>query len=152
MPKSSTRSAAVYAKCNPQGDPFCYTPAADPELELIGLVLWATEGDKTQLSLANGNVGIIKKYLEFLRRVCQVRESKIKAVIHCHDSLSYHDCLVFWSGVAHIPPERFNKPFIKRDKGGKRNFPYGIMRVVGTNIRLVQIFKDRLKTLGLERG
>ena len=120
-------------------------------LEIIGLVLWATEGDKTQFSLANGNVAIIRKYLKFLRRICNLKEEKIKAVIHCHDTIPYAGCVRYWSKMTTIPPDRFNKPFIKTDKGGKRKFPYGILRVVGNNVKLVQLFKERLKAIGLER-
>ncbi len=152
MPKSLTRSITVYAQLNPQGDPFSYKPEVDRTLEIIGLVLWATEGDKTQISLANGNVAIIKKYLEFLRVICHFKEEKIKAVIHCHDSLSYDKCLSHWSKLTSIPPERFNKPFIKHDHGGTRKYPYGILRIVGYNVKLIQLFKERLKDLGLERG
>lgn len=152
MSKSLTRSSTVYNQLNPQGNPFSYKPENDQILDIIGLVLWATEGDKTQISLANGNIAIIKKYLEFLRVICNFKEERIKAVIHCHDSLPYDKCLYYWSKLTNIPIERFNKPFIKHDKGGTRKFPYGILRIVGYNVKLVQLFKERLKDLGLERG
>ena len=151
MPHSSSRSKTVYTIRNPDGDPFCYSPETDPTLEIIGLVLWITEGDKTQCSLANGNVSVIKKYLEFLRRICLFEEKRIKAVIHCHDTMPYNECLTYWSKNTGIPAERFNKPYLKKDKGGSRTYPYGICRIVGTNIRLIKIFKDRLKALGLVR-
>lgn len=149
MPQSYTRSLTVYNYRNPHGDPFCYTPDADPILEIIGLVLWVTEGDKTQLSLSNGNPAIISKYLKFLRKICRFNEDKIKAVIHCHDTLAYKDCVKYWSDITAIPPERFRKPFIKKDKGGKRKYPFGILRIVAQNIKLGQLFKERLKALGL---
>lgn len=152
MPKSLTRSLTVYKRRNPTGDPFCYTPEADPILEIIGLILWVTEGDKTQFSLSNGNPNIIKKYLEFLRKICKIREEKIKAVIYCHNTIPYEECLRYWSKITGVPPERFTKPFIKVDKGGKRKYPFGILRIAGNNIKLVQLFKDRLKALGLERN
>lgn len=151
MPKSLTRSNSVYTFRNPKGDPFCYSPKHNRDLELIGLVLWVTEGDKTQISLANGNIHVIKKYLEFLRTVCHLREDKIKVVIHCHDTIPYKKCVRYWSRLTGVPPRRFNKPFIKKDKGGSRNFSYGICRIVASNSRLVAIFKDRLKAIGLER-
>lgn len=151
MKKSISRASSVYRYRNPAGDPFCYTPERDPLLETIGLVLWTTEGDKTQLSLANGNPKIIYRYLEFLRTICNFNEEKIKAVIHCHDTLPYSDCIRYWSKISRIPSKRFNKPFIKKDSGGTRKYPHGILRVVASNTKLVQIFKDRLKILGLER-
>ena len=88
MSQSITRSLTVYHQRNPNGDPFKYTPEVDPALNMIGLILWATEGDKTQLSLANGNPSVICKYLEFLLKICNLKEDKIRAVIHCHDTLS----------------------------------------------------------------
>jgi hypothetical protein len=145
----SKQSERVYRALNPKGDPFNYDPGRDQQLDIIGLLLWATEGDKTQLSLANGNPAIIRKYLEFLRIVCRFEEGKIKAVIHCHDTLSYNQCLKYWSKITDISPNRFNKPFIKVDTGGNRKFPFGILRVVAGNIMLVQRFKERLAELGL---
>lgn len=151
MAKSLTRSKTIYDIRNPLGDPFDYSPRRNHTLNIIGLVLWATEGDKTQLSLSNGNPIIITKYLEFLRIVCRYKEEKIKAVIHCHDTLSYKVCLKYWSRVTGIPSSRFTKPHIKRDKGGRRKYPFGIIRIAATNIRLVHIFKERLKELGLSK-
>ena len=141
----------MYHARNPHGDPFVYNPDANPNLDIIGLVLWVTEGDKTQLSLSNGNPAIIKKYLEFLRTVCGLKETKIKGVIHCHDTLSYQTCLHYWSRITHIPSNRFNKPHIKRDKGGNQKYPYGIVRITAVNTKLLHIFKERLRVLGLSR-
>lgn len=148
-PFPSKQSERIYRALNPKGDPFRYEPNQNRELEIIGLLLWAAEGDKTQLSLANGNPAIIKKYLEFLRLICHLDETKIKAVIHCHDTVAYTHCLRYWSKVTHIPKNRFNKPFIKQDRGGTRNYPYGIVRIVATNIKLIHHFKVRLAELGL---
>ena len=149
--KSLTRSDSVYKLRNPNGDPFNYNHEYNRELELIGLILWATEGDKTQLSLSNGNPTIIRKYLEFLRKVCRLDEDKIKAVIHCHDTLSYKDCLRYWSRTTGIPVNRFTKPYIKKDRGATRKYPYGIIRVAASNIKLVRIFNERLKEISLSK-
>lgn len=150
MNKPLTRSQIVYKIRNPNGDPFHYK-VSNRILEIIGLVLWATEGDKTQVSLSNGNPNIIRKYLEFLRKICHFRENKIKAVIHCHDTLEYEQCLNYWSRVTSITRNRFTKPFIKKDKGGTRKYPYGIIRIAASNIKLVRIFKEHLRSLGLPR-
>lgn len=152
MLKSLTRSKTIYTLRNPNGDPFRYDTKGKKELEIIGLILWVTEGDKTQLSLSNGNPAIIQKYLEFLRKVCHLREEKIKAVIHCHDTLSYKDCLAYWSKTTNIPSDRFTKPHVKKDRGGNRKYPYGIIRIAASNIKLVHIFNERLKGLGISRN
>lgn len=152
MPRRSlTRSNSIYKFRNPNGDPFSYKPNGNRELELIGLILWATEGDRTQLSLSNGNATIVKKYLEFLRKVCHLDEKKIKAVIHCHDTLAYAECLKYWSKITRIPTVRFTKPYIKKDHGGTRKYPYGIIRIAATNIKLVHIFNERLGEIGLSK-
>jgi len=151
MPRSKTRSATIYKLRNPSGDPFSYKPKKDPILEIIGLTLWATEGDKTQLSLSNGNPALIKKYLLFLRNICGLKETKIKGVIHCHDTVPYKKCLAYWSQITKIPPSRFTKPHIKKDKGGNRKFPYGIIRIAASNSKLVKIFNTRLKEINLPR-
>lgn len=149
MSFSSKQSERIYNALNPNGDPFNYDHRRNKQLEIIGLVLWATEGDKTQLSLANGNPAIIAKYLEFLRTVCRFEEKRIKAVIHYHNTLAYEKCLTYWSKITNIPSSRFNKPFIKQDKGGVRRYPYGILRIVAINAKLTQYFKERLVDLDL---
>jgi len=151
MLKSLTRSNTIYKLRNPTGDPFKYQPHENKELELMGLILWITEGDKTQLSLSNGNPSIIKKYLEFLRKICNLKEKKIKAVIHCHDTLPYQRCLNYWSRITRISSSRFTKPYIKKDKGGKRKYPHGIIRIAASNYKLVRIFNERLRELDLSR-
>lgn len=151
MTTLSKQSLRVYDALNPNGDPFAYDPANNRELEIIGLLLWATEGDKTQLSLANGNPSIIAKYLDFLRNVCHLEESKIKAVIHYHDTTSYAECLKYWVGITNLPSNKFNKPYVKKDTGGNRNYPHGIVRIVSRNVKLVCLFKERLAALGLHQ-
>ncbi len=145
------QSERIYRVLNPNGDPFSYAANGHRDLELIGLTLWATEGDKTQLSLANGNPYIIKKYLQFLREVCHLQEEKIKVVLHCHDTLPYEQCIQYWSRVTRVFPSRFKKPFIKKDKGGTRKYPYGICRIVASNTKLVTLFKKRLSEIGMPR-
>lgn len=149
-PCSTLQSERVYRALNPK-DPFKYAKAKNNKLELIGLILWLTEGDKSQLSLANGSVSIIQCYLRFLREICGLREDKIKAVIHCHDSVPYRQCVRYWSSQTNIPTKRFNKPFIKKDKGGTRRYPYGIIRIVANNTKLVRIFNERLRGFNLSR-
>lgn len=151
MPKSLTRSNSIYKLLNPKGNPFRYNPRGKRELEIVGLILWATEGDKTQLSLSNGNPTIIKNYLKFLRKVCYLDERKIKAVIHCHDTLPYKECFGYWSKITEIPFHRFTKPYIKKDHGGTRKYPYGIIRIAASNVKLVRIFNERLKEIGLSK-
>jgi len=151
MAIASVKNEALYKFLNPEGDPFRYNPKTDKDLEIIGLVLWLSEGDRTQLSLANGNPNIIRKYLRFLREICNFKEEKIRAVIHCHDTLSYKSCIRYWSKVTKIPFSRFRKPFIKKDKGGKRNYPYGILRIVAQNVKLINIFNERLKEMDLSK-
>ncbi len=141
----------IYKLLNPNGDPFAYSSKKNPELEIIGLVLWATEGDKTQISLANGNPHVIQTYLKFLRTICNLREDKIRVVIHCHDTLPYRSCLNFWSKITGIETARFRKPYIKRDNGGQRKYPYGICRIVASNTKLVALLKQRLTEIGMPR-
>lgn len=145
-----TQSERVYRALNPE-DPFRYLKGGNDKLELIGLILWLTEGDRSQLSLANGSASVIQCYLRFLREVCQLREDKIKAVIHCHDTIPYQQCLKYWSCITNIPEKRFNKPYVKKDKGGTRKYPFGILRVVANNIKLVRIFNERLREFNLSR-
>ena len=77
-------SEASYLRHNPDGEKF-RIDLSDRELFVIGVALYLGEGDKrsTSLVFVNSDPGILKLWLRFLERVCNVSPDKLKA----HDVL-----------------------------------------------------------------
>jgi hypothetical protein len=75
-------SEAAYAKWNPNGDPFKIKDKLNKNkilLKGLGLGLYLGEGDKskvnTSVRLANTDPQIIKKFKEFLVKICGLKKS-----------------------------------------------------------------------------
>ncbi|PIR88254.1 MAG: hypothetical protein COU10_00180 [Candidatus Harrisonbacteria bacterium CG10_big_fil_rev_8_21_14_0_10_45_28] len=65
--------------------------------------------------------------------------------------MPYKSCLAYWSKITGIPVSRFTKPYIKVDKGGNRKYPYGIVRIAASNMKLLAVFNERLRDFGLSK-
>lgn len=89
------------------------------------LLFWA-EGGKIldSVRFSNSDPIMIKVFLHTLREGFYVNENKFRIKLHLHE---YHDkekSLSFWSGVTKIPPERFNKPYLKPHTGKRKRKDY----------------------------
>lgn len=147
--KTRNISDAIYIKNNPDGDPFNITSInSNKKVELLalGIGLFLGEGCKTshdKVSFSNSNSIIIKIFLNFLRKICCVRENKIKAELNIFNDRSYEDCLNYWIKVTQIPSDRFYKPQIRESKGGtyKNKSKYGTINVTVNNTKLLKQIK-----------
>lgn len=77
-------SESAYIKWNPKGDPFKIKKnltKKEAELKGVGLGLYWGEGDKsknnTSVRLSNTDPQIIKKFKEFLVKICGVKKRKV---------------------------------------------------------------------------
>lgn len=98
--------------------------------QIIGLIVWWTEGTKTykdkrwknswfhHVEVTNTNHQIIQAFLNFLRKDIGVNESRLKLQLQIHEGDNKADLENFWSQMTSIPLSRFNKTII-RPKGRK---------------------------------
>ncbi len=114
IPKRSI-SDAIYARHNPNGDPFVWKTPKNPyeaELKGIGLGLYWGEGTKrngTSLKLGNTDPRLIKKYIEFLRVICGVDAQKIRFSLQIFSDTNPQKAKAFWCKELAISPLQFSK-------------------------------------------
>lgn len=127
-------SEASYLKHNPDGEKFC-VDLSDRELFITGVALYLGEGRKTgpRLTLTNSDPRVLKLWVRFLERVCNVPPEKLGARIDYYEDLDYPTLLAFWSREIGIPQENFERPFLKEGRTAKgirgRRLPYGTAHV-----------------------
>ncbi|OHA00321.1 MAG: hypothetical protein A3C11_01215 [Candidatus Sungbacteria bacterium RIFCSPHIGHO2_02_FULL_49_12] len=112
------------------------------ELWLIGSILYWAEGGKTQRSLVrftNGDPKMLKFMMKYLRKICQVPESKFRGYVHIHPHLDYRKAEKHWSEVTEIPLKQFFKTYRKRSIAGKHkrdSLPFGTLDIYVCNTEL----------------
>lgn len=142
-------SEATYTKHNPLGDPFKISALnTDDKKELFALSigLFLGEGnkkDKYKIRFANSDPKIIQIFLNFLRKICCLKEYKIKAFLNIFDDLNYDECLKYWAGITKISKNDFYKPTIRPGKIGtyKNKSKYGTITISVSNKKLLDQIK-----------
>jgi len=139
-----TQSEATYVKRNPNGDPFKIhelKTKEDFELFALGVGLYAGEGKKSGLYVGLGNADprIIKTFLAFLRKICQVDEAKISAELNIYDDVNLEAAVKYWVEVTNIPRTRFSKSIVRKSRGGtyRNKSIYGTLTVKVCNTKLL---------------
>jgi len=98
--------------------------------EIIGLIIWWTEGTKAykdkrgkntwvyNVDVTNTNPEIIKLFLDFLRKDVKIDESRLKLQLQIHKGDDQCAIENYWSNLTNIPKQRFTKTII-RPQGNK---------------------------------
>ncbi|MFA6526685.1 MAG: hypothetical protein WCT26_04735 [Candidatus Buchananbacteria bacterium] len=91
--------------------------ASDEKLKVAALMLYWGEGAKRGkvVDLANSDVAMIRIFLNFLRKICGVDESRLKAYIYCYSNQNLNEIKIFWLDNTLIPAEQFSQPYIRKD-------------------------------------
>ena len=103
--------------------------------KLILSVLYLAEGTKKQrasLTFGNSDSGVIRLFLDLLRKSYPIDESKFRCTIQCRADQNIKKLEKFWSVQTHIPLSRFYNARIDRRTIGKtsRNRNYlGVCRL-----------------------
>jgi len=120
-------------------------------LKTAGIMLYWAEGSKWQnekiVDFTNSDIKMVKMFLMFLRRICQIDEKKLRAYLYCYSNQDVDDLIKYWSGVTNIPIQQFTKPYIRKDykseKKGKMKF--GMIHVRYGDKKLLILIKDWIK-------
>jgi len=118
----------------------------DTELSLfyLGIGLYLGEGDKRDkghIKLANTDPKILNTFLMFLRKICGVRESKIKAELNIFDDVDVNKAIDFWRKNTGISRDQLKNVQIRKGKGGsyKNKSQYGTLSIYVCNTKLKKI-------------
>jgi len=92
-----------------------YSSLFKNRLFLIGLVLYWAEGNRKTESFqfTNSDPAAIKAMLRWLTKVCKIPKEEIRFRIFIHKIYAHENCEKFWSKVARIPINNFQKTIYK---------------------------------------
>ena len=140
-----SRSEAIYAKKNPDGDPFLFRyPRTMNDMKLfgVGIGLYWGEGNKknrNSIRLGNTDPELIKTFIEFLRKIFNIREEKLKFSLQIFSDIPPAAALDFWSKKLNIDKGLIGVPVVTRSGSlgtYRQKSQYGVMTVMYHNKKL----------------
>lgn len=111
-------------------------------LYIASTMLYWAEGykiGKNTVDFANSNKLMLLVFLNALRKIYNVQESKIKIYLYCFSNQDQQDLLNFWSKTLNIPLSQFTKPYIKSGSLNKNNhyMSQGLIHIRYSDTRLL---------------
>jgi predicted DNA-binding protein YlxM (UPF0122 family) len=120
----------------------------EKRLKLAGVMLYWCEGWKgskghERIDFVNSDPAMIDIFMRFLRNICGVKESKLRALLYCYSNQNIRSLIKFWSKITQIPIDQFTKPYIRMDFDvHKQNkMPYGLVHIRYTDKKLFLLIK-----------
>lgn len=122
---------------------------------LCATLFWCEGGKDVEagIQFTNSDPVMISFFVNLLREVFVIDETKFRALMHLHE---YHDSvksLEFWSSLTQIPKEQFHKPYIKSHsaKNQRPDYP-GCLSIRYLDSGLGKLLKMIYSELGKQRG
>lgn len=122
-------------------------------LFIAGMMLFWGEGTKaakSQVCLSNADPEMIKLYLAFLTKACQIPEEKIRIALLAYPDLDETSLRRFWSFASGVPLSRFHKTVVIQGKHKTRRLASGVCTVVVSSTYFRQKMLTWLKLLPKE--
>ncbi len=151
-----TISEAIYVKNNPRGDPFKIKENLSfEEAKLLGLglgIFWGEGNKRSKCSVRVGNSDpkLIRKFIEFLDKICGVGKEKLKFNLQIFSDLSEDEVVDFWMDELKIERVQFFKVIITPYRSlGNYNHKsnYGVITINFNNTKLKKIIDEMLANL-----
>ena len=149
-----TISDAIYLKHNPKGDPFELREIKTlelAELKGFGLGLFWGEGNKknkTSVRLGNTDHNLIKKFIEFLVKICKINKNDLRFSLQIFSDINPIEAKNFWKNNLKIKERQFSKKItvsISKKAGNYKNkMKYGVLTVYYHNKKLRDIIVSML--------
>ena len=84
---------------------------SERDLLVAGIALYAGEGFKDKLGMANSDPRILVTFVTWLRRFFDVDEARLRVTLYLHAGLDVAAATAYWSSLLEVPPSQFNKPY-----------------------------------------
>ena len=143
--KKRSISEAVYRLKNPSGDPFLIKEPRNQDDSLLlglGLGLYWGEGLKRGrggMRLTNTDPHLVRKFMEFLERMCGVEKSRLRFSVQVFEDLNPEIALRYWANELSVGLDQFYKPVVSRVRGPgtyRNKSQHGVVIVYFNNVRL----------------
>lgn len=111
-------------------------------------MLYWGEGSKwdgeVTVDFANSDEKMIKLFLVFLRKVCGVREKKLRVFAYFYANQKINKNINYWSKVTRIPKNQFTKPYIRKDfkESKKDKMPHGLIHIRYADKKLLNVIRN----------
>ena len=138
----SEQNYATY-KYKPQFSPKQTLTADEERLRVGGTMLYMAEGAKrgTVVDFTNSDPRLIMVFLAFLRQICGISESRLRAQIYAYADQDIEALSTFWSERTRIPRSQFTKPYVRplTPNVSGRKMGIGLLHVRYSDGRLLQL-------------
>lgn len=120
---------------------------SDKELRASGAMLYWGEGFQSDaasnVDFANSKPEMISLFLLFLRRICGIDESKLRAYLYCYANQNIDSLIDFWSKTTAISKEQFTKPYVRKDFDLQKidKMKYGLLHVRYYDKKLLNLIR-----------
>lgn len=153
-------SDAVYAKHNPNGDPFSFRPIHTNENSFLlglGIGLYWGEGTKrsiSQVRLGNTDPYLIKAFILFLRKIYTIDESRLRFALQIFSDMDQVAEEKFWQNILQVSPKQFYKTINTRSGSigtYREKSKHGVLTIYFNNKKLREILIreiEKMKELG----
>jgi hypothetical protein len=101
-------------------------------LFIAGLVIYWGEGNKVSRGrcwIANTDPAMIKIFVQFLKNICQIEPSRIKAWVLLYPDLDEETCLNYWRQYANLTNITFNKSIKIKGSDKIKKLSFGVCNV-----------------------
>jgi predicted DNA-binding protein YlxM (UPF0122 family) len=121
------------------------------ELKIAGSMLYWGEGYKSEkgasVDFANSDPEMILMFLNYLRRIYQIDENRLRVLLYCYENQEINKLITFWSGLTNIPKKQFSKPYIRKDfrPDSIRKMKNGLIHVRYSDKKLLLEIKKTIK-------
>ena len=105
------------------------------------LMLYRGEGAKTgtTVDLANSDPGTLKVFLSFLRKVCKIKEKRLKLYLYCFSKQDINQLIGFWSKFLKVKESNFTKPYVRKTRTTlTRTMRHGVLHIRYSDKRLLE--------------
>ncbi|OGH87838.1 MAG: hypothetical protein A3J93_05410 [Candidatus Magasanikbacteria bacterium RIFOXYC2_FULL_42_28] len=115
-------------------------------LFLVGLTIYWGEGDKRMANglvrISNIDPAMVKKFIEFLRKVCEVPQERIKIWLLLYKDLNEIKCKRYWTTKLNLRPSQFVKSQCIVGRHKTRRVSYGVCNLYVSN----RLLKEKILT------
>ena len=137
----------MFDKKKPSFKPKTNLNAKNKQLKIAGIMLYWAEGFQTDyadmVDFANSKPEMISLFLNFLRKICGVAESKIRIYLYCYANQDIKELINFWSKMLRLPPKSFTKPYVRNDfdKSKIGKMKYGLVHIRYHDKKLLNLLR-----------
>ncbi len=124
----------------------------EQKLKTAGIMLYWAEGGKSlgkywSVDLANSDPEMVRIFLNFLRKICVIDESRLRVQLYCYSNQDIEKLKEYWYKITNIPISQFIKPYVRQDfrVEQKDRMKYGLVHIRYNDKKLLYKIESWIK-------